>query len=175
LEWVIVALFGFLIGSLVVIYLIVPEIYTKALLQQVVAVERYTLVGLLFCLAVVVFVGILIVGVMRHWRWLACSAFAVGCLLNPQPDLPTARPSGGNDGASGGSGPIVSGGAASSMAGSSAAGGPQTSPGSSGAGGTSAVDNEGGMGGVVELPGAGAPGESGQAGETQKPIVGPPP
>src|SRR5882724_11907176 len=70
LEWVIVALFGFLIGSLVVIYLIVPEIYTKALLQQVVAVERYTLVGLLFCLAVVVFVGILIVGVMRHWRWL---------------------------------------------------------------------------------------------------------
>src|ERR1700690_2107469 len=99
--------------------------------------------------------------VMRHWRWLACSALAVGCLLNPQPDLPTARPVG-NDGASGGSGPVVSGGASSSTAGalgSSSAGGPLTIPG--GSSGASAGENEGGMGGALELPAAGAAGESG--------------
>jgi hypothetical protein len=110
--------------------------------------------------------------VMRHWRWLACSALAVGCLLNPQPDLPTARP-GGNDGASGGSGPVVGSGASQSTAGaigSSAAGGPASLPG--GFGGTSAGENEGGMGGDVELTLAGATGESGQAGDTQRPTVG---
>jgi hypothetical protein len=111
--------------------------------------------------------------VMRHWRWLACSALAVGCLLNPQPDLPTARPSG-NDGASGGAGAVLGAGASQSAGGavSSAAGSPTTIPG--GVGGASAGDNEGGIGGEVELPTAGATGESGQAGDTQKPTVGAP-
>jgi hypothetical protein len=108
--------------------------------------------------------------VTRHWRWLACSALAVGCLLNPQPDLPTARP----DGASGASGPVVSaGGATSSGAGSVAAPGSGGSPTSLGAAGASLNNgDEAGMGGAVELPAAGATGESGQAGDTQKSTVG---
>jgi hypothetical protein len=113
--------------------------------------------------------------VLRHWRWLACSALAVGCLLNPQPDLPGSRPAeGDNSGGSPGSGVAIGGGgtsASSAGAGpgdSAGAGGPQN-----GAGGAPLTIEEGGMGGAVEFPAAGATGESGAAGALTAPPLGP--
>jgi len=111
--------------------------------------------------------------VIRHWRWLACSALAVGCLLNPQPDLPQVGGNGDN-GAGSSSISTGAGGASTSSNGAgpgASAGGPATVPGGFG-GAPLGVEEEGGMGGALELPAAGATGESGAAGAPTLPALG---
>jgi hypothetical protein len=111
--------------------------------------------------------------VLRHCRWLACSALAVGCLLNPQGDLPNSPSSTGPQGAPGSSGSSNDsgpgrGGAGPSSAGSLSVGfGGDAQTGFGGSGGAPAGVGEAGEGGsVFELPIAGAPGEGGAIGDS---------
>jgi hypothetical protein len=54
----------------VVVYVAAPSIYTQALLLEPSPADRYPLVATLFLAALMVFISFLIVGVVRHWRWL---------------------------------------------------------------------------------------------------------
>ena len=102
----------------------------------------------------------------RHWRWLACLALAVGCSLNPQPDLPGDTANGGSDGTAGGP-PILNTGGSSGNANAAGAQGPGGGAGGSGQGGP-----EGGEGGAF-LEGGGPPsGEAGQAGAAEAGALG---
>jgi hypothetical protein len=53
-----------------VVYIADPSIYAKTLSLAPFSVDRYPLPVILFLLGLVVFLAILSVGVVRHWRWL---------------------------------------------------------------------------------------------------------
>ena len=54
---------------LVVVYVAAPSIYAEALKLQPSAAERYPWSVTLFLVAIVAFIAVLSVGVVRHWRW----------------------------------------------------------------------------------------------------------
>jgi hypothetical protein len=70
LQLAIIGFFVLVSLSLVIIYLVKPDIYTLALSGTPSANDRYPIATTLFFLAVLIFVLVLIFGVLRQWRWL---------------------------------------------------------------------------------------------------------
>jgi hypothetical protein len=70
LEKSLLAFFGLLIVSLLIIFAAQPAIYTMTLSPGLAATERYPLPAILFLVALVTFVSMLMYGVVHHWRWL---------------------------------------------------------------------------------------------------------
>lgn len=70
LEKVLIAFFVLAALSLVVVYVADPSIYTKTLLLEPTPTDRYPLPATLFLIGILVFISIVMLGVVRHWRWL---------------------------------------------------------------------------------------------------------
>jgi hypothetical protein len=70
LERVLIAFFVLATLFLLLVYFAAPSIYTKTLLLEPSATDRYPLPATMFLVGIVVFITILMVGVVRHWRWL---------------------------------------------------------------------------------------------------------
>jgi len=68
LERVLITLFLLLALFVVAVYATAPSIYTNMLTPS--TTDRYPLPATLFLVALLVFIAVLIVGVVRHWRWL---------------------------------------------------------------------------------------------------------
>jgi hypothetical protein len=66
----VIAFFGVVALSLVVIYALQPEIYVQALGGRAMATDRHPLTATLFCAAILAFIAVIILGVLRRWRWL---------------------------------------------------------------------------------------------------------
>ena len=56
--------------SVLVVYFADPTIYTKVLMLESTPSDRYPLPATLFLVALLIFITVLIIGVLRHWRWL---------------------------------------------------------------------------------------------------------
>jgi hypothetical protein len=56
--------------SVLVVYFADPTIYSKVLMLESTPSDRYPLPATLFLVALLVFITVGIIGVMRHWRWL---------------------------------------------------------------------------------------------------------
>jgi len=70
LEKALILFVGLLLLSLLIIFALDPSIYTTTLWPGWVPVERYPWQALLFLGALIVFLGLLMYGVLHHWRWL---------------------------------------------------------------------------------------------------------
>jgi len=70
LSAVIIAFFVLAALSALAVYLADPTIYTKVLMLESTTVDRYPLPATLFLIALLIFITVLIVGVLRDWRWL---------------------------------------------------------------------------------------------------------
>jgi hypothetical protein len=70
LEGILIAFFLLAALFLLVVYFADPSIYTNTLLLKPSPRDRYPLPVTLFLVAILVFIAVLIVGVLRHWRWL---------------------------------------------------------------------------------------------------------
>jgi hypothetical protein len=70
LSTVLIAFFVFAALSALVVYVADPTIYTKVLMLEPTTANRYPLPATLFLVALLIFITILIIGVLRHWRWL---------------------------------------------------------------------------------------------------------
>ena len=70
LSAVIIAFFVLAALSALAVYLADPTIYTKVLMLESTTVDRYPLPATLFLIALLILITVLIVGVLRHWRWL---------------------------------------------------------------------------------------------------------
>src|SRR5262249_54490267 len=55
---------------IVAVYVTAPSIITQGLMLSPSATDRYPLIATVFLLALLGFIGVLIIGVLRHWRWL---------------------------------------------------------------------------------------------------------
>jgi hypothetical protein len=56
--------------SALAVYFADPTIYTKVLMLESTPSDRYPLPATLFLVALLVFITVLIIGVLHHWRWL---------------------------------------------------------------------------------------------------------
>jgi hypothetical protein len=80
LESVIIAFFVASVLFALGVYIVDPSIYTKTLLLVPSPTDRYPYPATLFLVCLVVFIAILSVGVVRHWRWLfGLLLVAFGC------------------------------------------------------------------------------------------------
>ena len=70
LSAVIIAFFVLAALSALAVYLADPTIYTKVLMPESTTVDRYPLPATLFLITLLLFITALIIGVLRHWRWL---------------------------------------------------------------------------------------------------------
>ncbi len=70
LSAVIIAFFVLVALSALAVYIADPIIYTKVLMLESTTADRYPLAATLFLIALLIFITVLIVGVLRHWRWL---------------------------------------------------------------------------------------------------------
>lgn len=70
LERILIGFFLVAVLFLLVVYFADPSIYTDTLLLMPSPTDRYPLPVTLFLVAILVFIAVLIVGVLRHWRWL---------------------------------------------------------------------------------------------------------
>ena len=70
LESILIAFFLVAALFLLVVYFADPSIYANTLLLKPSPTDRYPLPVTLFLVAILVFIAVLIVGVLRHWRWL---------------------------------------------------------------------------------------------------------
>jgi hypothetical protein len=70
LEQVLITFFVLAALFLVVVYVADPSIYTKTLLLEPSPADRYPLPVMLFLAGILVFIAFVILGVVRHWRWL---------------------------------------------------------------------------------------------------------
>lgn len=70
LERILIAFFLLAVLFLIVVYIAAPSIYTSTLLLAPSPADHYPLPITLFLVCILIFIAILIVGVMRHWRWL---------------------------------------------------------------------------------------------------------
>ncbi len=66
----VIAFFAVVALSLVVIYTLAPRTYTQVLGSKVPATESHPLIATVFCAATLLFIALLIVGVLRRWRWI---------------------------------------------------------------------------------------------------------
>jgi hypothetical protein len=101
LEITLIAFFVLATLSALGVYIADPSIYAKALLLEPSPTDRYPLPTTLFLVCLVIFIGILIFGVVRHWWWLFWLILvAFGCSVLQIPatifqltgDLPTSTP-----------------------------------------------------------------------------------
>src|SRR5215469_5180602 len=69
LEKALVVFVSLLLVSLLIIFAAEPSIYTMTLWPGWVPTERYPWQILLFLGALIIFLGILMYGVLHHWRW----------------------------------------------------------------------------------------------------------
>jgi uncharacterized membrane protein YidH (DUF202 family) len=53
-----------------VVYVVAPSIYTNTLLFQASPTDRYPFSATLFLIGIVIGIAVVMVGVVRHWRWL---------------------------------------------------------------------------------------------------------
>ncbi len=70
LEKALVAFVGLLLVSLLIIFATDPSMYTSTLWPGWRPAERYPWPVLLFLGALIAFLGMLMYGVLHHWRWL---------------------------------------------------------------------------------------------------------
>ncbi len=56
--------------SALVVYIAEPTVYAKVLMLETTTVDRYPFPATLFLITLLIFITVLIVGVLRHWRWL---------------------------------------------------------------------------------------------------------
>src|SRR5207247_614234 len=70
LEKVLIAFFVVCALFVVVVYVAAPSVYTTGLMLSPPATDRYPFPATLFLVALLGFIAIVIVGVVRHWRWL---------------------------------------------------------------------------------------------------------
>ncbi len=70
LQGILIAFFLLAVLFLWVVYFADPSIYASTLLLKPSTIDRYPLPVTLFLVAILVFIAVLIVGVLRHWRWL---------------------------------------------------------------------------------------------------------
>jgi hypothetical protein len=67
------ALIAFFVGCalfVVVVYAVAPSVYIMALKLTSSPTEHYPFLVTLFLVALLAFIAVVIVGVVRHWRWL---------------------------------------------------------------------------------------------------------
>jgi len=70
LERVLIAFFLACALFVVVVYVAAPSVYTTVLLLSASPQDRYPFPATLFLVALLGFIVVVIVGVVRHWRWL---------------------------------------------------------------------------------------------------------
>ena len=70
LATVLIAFFVLAGLSVLVVYFADPTIYTKVLMLEATPSDRYPLPATLFLVALLIFITVLIIGVLLHWRWL---------------------------------------------------------------------------------------------------------
>ena len=70
LERILIAFFLLATLFLFVVYFVDPSIYTQTLMLKPSPADRYPFPVTLFLVGILIFIGVLIVGVLRHWRWL---------------------------------------------------------------------------------------------------------
>ena len=70
LEQVLIAFFAVCALFVVAVYVTAPSIYMQALMLPPAPTDRYPFPATVFLVALLVFIAMVIVGVMRHWRWL---------------------------------------------------------------------------------------------------------
>jgi len=70
LSAVIIAFFVLAAFSVLVVYLVDPSVYSKALMLEPATTDRYPFASTLFLVALLIFITFLIFGVTKHWRWL---------------------------------------------------------------------------------------------------------
>jgi hypothetical protein len=101
LEMAMIAFFTFAALSLLVVYLADPAIYAHSLSLASSPADRYPVPVTLFLIGILAVIALLILGVVRHWRWLfwlILAAFAASALQIPitlmqiTGVLPTADP-----------------------------------------------------------------------------------
>jgi len=101
LEMAVIAFFILAALSLLVVYLAAPAIYAQSLSLASSPAERYPVPVTLFLVGILAVIALLILGVVRHWRWvfwLMLVAFASSALQIPvtllqiTDVLPTADP-----------------------------------------------------------------------------------
>ncbi len=101
LEMAVIAFFILAALSLLVVYLADPAIYAQSLSLASSPAERYPVPVTLFLVGILAVIALLILGVVRHWRWvfwLMLVAFASSALQIPvtllqiTDVLPTADP-----------------------------------------------------------------------------------
>jgi hypothetical protein len=94
LQAAIIAFFGVVALSLLVVYALQPDVYAQVLGAKAPATERYPVIATAFCAAILLFIAVLIVGVVRRWRWLywlLALAFTISALQVPAGALELAR------------------------------------------------------------------------------------
>ncbi len=69
LETAIIAFFAPTSLSLLIIFFADPAIYTRTLMLMSSPTERYSVAAILFLISILAFIILLIIGVVRHWRW----------------------------------------------------------------------------------------------------------
>lgn len=87
LEMGMIAFFLLAALSLLVVYLTDPAIYAQSLALTSSPADRYPVPVTLFLVGVLVLITLLILGVVRHWRWvfwLMLVAFAASALQIPR-------------------------------------------------------------------------------------------
>ncbi len=70
LSAILIAFFVLAALSVLVVYFANPTIFTKVLMLESTTSDRYPLPATLFLVALLIFITVLIIGVLRHWRWL---------------------------------------------------------------------------------------------------------
>jgi len=70
LERLLVAFFLLAALFLVVVYVAAPSVYTQTLLLHPSATARYPFPVTLLLVAILVLIAVVMIGVVRHWRWL---------------------------------------------------------------------------------------------------------
>ncbi len=70
LDIVLTAFFALAFASACVVYIVVPSMYTQSLALTTSPGDSHPLAATLFLVALAIFIALLIVGVLRHWRWL---------------------------------------------------------------------------------------------------------
>lgn len=82
LERVLLAFFLLAALFLLAVYVAAPSMYTQTLLLQPSPTDRYPFPVTLFLVVIVGCISILMVGVVRHWRWLFWLLLvAFGCMI----------------------------------------------------------------------------------------------
>jgi len=69
LQWTLLAFFLLAVLFLLVVYVAAPSIYTNILLLAPSPADRYPFLATLFLVSIGVFLAIVMIGVLRRWRW----------------------------------------------------------------------------------------------------------